>query len=78
MEQAKTRRAWYEPTHRQRLKAFFEKTDWEQVGANKKQPPYLARQLERHMPAAKAKPAADSELLTFAQQPDWSNWTETF
>lgn len=33
--------------------------------------PYLARQLERHTPAAKAKPAADSELFIFAQRPDW-------
>lgn len=71
MEQAETRRAWYEPTHHQRLKAFFEKTDWTQVDANVERLPYLARQLERYTPAAKAKPASDSELFIFAQRPDW-------
>ena len=50
---------------------FFEKTDWAHVDANVERLPYLARQLERHTPAAKAKPAADSELFTFAQRPDW-------
>lgn len=71
MEQAETRRAWYEPTHRQRLNMFFEKTDWARVDANVERLPYLARQLERHTPATKVKPATDCELFTFAQQPDW-------
>lgn len=74
VEQAEeTRRAWYEPTHRQRIKAFFEKVDWEQVDSNLERLPYLARQLERHTPAVKARPAKDSELFLFAQEPDWKD-----
>lgn len=30
LEKSEDRRAWYEPTHAQKLKTFFEKTDWEQ------------------------------------------------
>lgn len=41
------------------------------MDANVERLPWLARQLERHTPAAKGKPASDSELFTFAQQPDW-------
>ena len=33
--------------------------------------PYLARQLKKHTPKIKDKPAADSELFTFARQPNW-------
>ena len=33
--------------------------------------PYLARQLEKHTPAVKDRPAADGELFVFAQAPDW-------
>lgn len=71
MEKAETRRAWYEPTHAQRLKAFFEKIDWEQIDSNVERLPYLARQLEKHTPAAKDKPARDCELFVFAQRSDW-------
>lgn len=33
--------------------------------------PYLAHQLKKNTPKIKPKPAADSELFTFAQAPDW-------
>ena len=33
--------------------------------------PYLARQLKKHTPKIKDKPAADSELFTFAKQQNW-------
>ena len=71
VEQAETRRAWYEPTHAQRLKKFFEEIDWEAVDSNLERLPYLARQLERHTPAVKDRPAGDNELFTFARRPDW-------
>lgn len=71
VERSETRRAWYEPTHAQRLKAFFGKIDWEQVDSNVERLPYLARQLEKHTPALKDKPAKDEELFLFARQPDW-------
>ena len=66
-----TRRAWYEETHQQRIKAFFKKIDWDKVDSNLERLPYLALQLKKHTPAARAKPARDHELFTFAQQPDW-------
>ena len=66
-----TRRAWYEETHQQRIKAFFKKIDWDKVDSNLERLPYLALQLKKHTPAVRAKPARDHELFTFAQQPDW-------
>ena len=68
-----TRRAWYEQTHQQRIKAFFKKIDWDKVDSNLERMPYLALQLEKHTPALKSKPAKDSELFTFAQEPDWKD-----
>ena len=70
-EAEKTRRAWYEPTHQQRIKAFFKKIDWDKVDSNLERMPYLALQLEKHTPAIRYKLAKDSELFTFAQEPDW-------
>ena len=70
-ESEETRRAWYEPTHQQRMKAFFEKIDWDNVDSNLERLPYLALQLGKHTPAIKSKPAKSSELFTFAQEPDW-------
>lgn len=70
-EAEETRRAWHEPTHQQRIKAFFKKIDWDKVDSNLERMPYLALQLEKHTPAIKAKPARDRELFTFAQEPDW-------
>lgn len=72
-ERASTRRAWYEPTHAAKLKAFFDKVDWSQVDSNVERLPYLAHQLKKHTPKLKAIPAQDGELFTFAAQPDWQN-----
>ena len=71
VERSETRRAWYEPTHHQRLNAFFEKVDWNRVDSNLERLPYLAWQLEKHTPSVKSKPVEDSKLFTFAQAPDW-------
>lgn len=70
-EPEEIRRAWYEPTHQQRIKAFFEKIDWDKVDSNLERLPYLALQLGKHTPTIKSKPAKDYELFTFAQEPDW-------
>ena len=70
-ESEDTRHAWYEQTHQQRIKAFFQKIDWGKVDSNLKRLPHLALQLGKHTPANKSKPAKDSELITFAQEPDW-------
>lgn len=70
-EEAETRRAWYEPTHAAKVKAFFKKVDWDEVDSNVERLPYLAQQLKKNTPRIKAKPAKDEELFSFAQQPDW-------
>ena len=71
VEEMETRRAWYEPTHAARVKAFFKKADWSKVDSNVERLPYLAQQLKKDTPRIKAKPARDEELFSFAQQPDW-------
>lgn len=71
VEEAETRRAWYEPTHAAKIKAFFKKVDWDEVDSNVERLPYLAQQLKKNTPRIKAKPARDEELFSFAQQPDW-------
>ena len=72
-EHASTRRAWYEPTHAAKLKAFFGKVDWSQVDSNVERLPYMAHQLKKHTPKLKAIPAQDGELFIFAAQPDWQS-----
>ena len=71
VEEAETRRAWYEPTHAAMVKAFFKTVDWDEVDSNVERLPYLAQQLKKNTPRIKAKPARDEELFSFAQQPDW-------
>ena len=73
IEDAEERRAWYEPTHQQKLKAFFDKTDWEQVDSHVERLPYLALQLKKNTPKIKPRPAEDSELFAFAQKSDWKD-----
>ena len=71
VEEMETRRAWYEPTHAAKVKAFFKKVDWSKVDSNVERLPYLAQQLRKNTPHIKAKPAKDEELFSFARQPDW-------
>ncbi len=70
-EHANERRAWYEPSHAAKLKAFFDKVDWSRVDSNVERLPYLAHQLKKHTPKLKATPAQDGELFSFAAQPNW-------
>ena len=71
-EAVETRRAWYEPTHAAKVKAFFKKVDWDEVDSNVERLPYLAQQLKKNTPRIKARPARDEELFSFAaQHPDW-------
>lgn len=72
-EHAGERRAWYEPTHAAKLKAFFNKVDWSEVDSNVERLPYLAHQLKKHTPKIKAVPARDKELFIFAAQSDWQS-----
>ena len=71
VEEAETRRVWYEPTHAAKVKAFFKKADWSKVDSNVERLPYLAQQLKKNTPHIKAKPAKDEELFSFARHPDW-------
>ena len=71
VEEAETRRAWYEPTHAARVKAFFKKVDWDAVDSNVERLPYLAQQLKKNTPRIKARPVKVEELFSFARQPDW-------
>lgn len=71
VEEMETRRAWYEPTHAARVKAFFKRVDWDEVDSNVERLPYLAQQLKKNTPRIKAKLAKDEELFSFARQPDW-------
>ena len=64
-------RAWYEPSHRERLEAFFAGIDWDQVDSPVERLPWLARQLERNTPKVQEKPAKDGELFVFAQERSW-------
>lgn len=64
-------RAWYQPTHQERIEAFFSGIDWEAVETPVERLPWLARQLERNTPKIQEKPAKDSELFTFAQERNW-------
>ena len=71
VEEMETRRAWYEPTHAAKVKAFFKRVDWSKVDSNVERLPYLAQQLKKNTPRIKARPARDEELFSFAQQPNW-------
>lgn len=71
VEEMETRRAWYEPTHAAKVKAFFKKMDWSKVDSNVERLPYLAQQLKKNAPRIKARPVKDEELFSFARQPDW-------
>ena len=71
VEEMETRRAWYEPTHAAKVKAFFKKVDWSKVDSNVERLPYLAQQLKKSTPHIKANPAKDEDLFSFARQPDW-------
>ncbi len=71
MEKAEERRAWYEPTHKEKIRKFFETTDWSKVESPIDRLPYLAWQLERHTPKIKPRPATDAELFAFAAEEGW-------
>lgn len=73
IEDSEIRREWYEETHRQKIKKFFDETDWDNVSSNVERLPYLARQLGKNTPKIKSKPAKDSELFAFAVKSNWKN-----
>ena len=73
IENAKQRRAWYQPTHEERLKTFFEKTAWDDVRSPVERLPYLAWKLKCNTPVIKAKPATDEELFSFAVEKNWKD-----
>lgn len=68
-----SRRSWYEKKHTDKIKDFLKNTDWSKVDSNVERLPYLAWQMKKHTPNAKAKQAKDSELFSFAVKPDWKD-----
>ena len=66
-------RKWYQPTTAKRVKEFIGKTDWDNVSSNLEKLPYYAYMLDKETLKHKGHPAADGELFTFAQSPDWQN-----
>lgn len=71
IEKQNEHRAWYEKTYDEQFREFFKNTDWSAVSSNLERLPYYAYELKRNTPKAKQKPAPDSEIFTFAQNPDW-------
>lgn len=71
MDSAEEQRKWYEPTAKERLKAYYDGTDWSQVDSNLERLPYLAHQLELHTPKIKARRSRPSQLYTFAAERGW-------
>ena len=64
-------REWYEPTAKEKLDAFFEEIDWDEISSNVEKLPYYARMLEKNTKKLKSKPAADEDLFTFAKKSGW-------
>lgn len=60
----------YEKTHAEKIREYFEKTDWDAVDSNLERLPYLAYQLKRHTPQIKPGKNSPAELYTFAA-PGW-------
>ena len=71
VEEREEKRAWYEQSRNQKIEAFFKKTDWTQTDSYLERLPHMARQLKKCTPKLRTKPATDSELFIFAQNPHW-------
>ena len=73
IEKQNERRSWYEKTSDEQFRAFFKNTDWSAVSSNLERLPLYAYELKRNTPKAKGKAAPDSDIFTFAQNPDWKS-----
>ena len=62
---------WYEKTLKQKLDAYHDSVNWDEVSSNVERLPHLARRLEQNTPKIKPKPAKDHELFTFAGKDGW-------
>ena len=66
-------RKWYQPTTAKRVKEFIDKTNWDSVSSNLEKLPYYAYMLDKETLKHKGHHAADGELFTFAQSPNWQD-----
>lgn len=73
VEGKETKRDRDEPSRKQKTEAFFKKYNWSEMSSNLERLPYLARQLKKHTPKIKNKPAADKKLFKFAQDEHWKD-----
>lgn len=62
---------WYEPTKAQKMAKYFGCTNWDFITSNLEKLPYYAYSMAMQTEKATDKPAKDSELFTFAAEPDW-------
>lgn len=65
--------AWYQPSNKRKMKALIETTDWDSITSNVERMPYLANKLKENTLPIKQKIIPDSELFSFAVNPDWKN-----
>ena len=64
---------WYQPSNKKQMKELLNTTDWDSITSNVERMPYLANKLKDNtVPIAKKK-IPDSELFSFAVQPDWKD-----
>lgn len=62
---------WYEPTKSQKMAKYFGCINWDSITSNLEKLPYYAYSMAKETEKATDKPAKDSELFTFATEPDW-------
>ena len=71
LDSTEAQRKWYEPTAKERLRAYYDRTDWSKVDSNLERLPYLAYQLELHTPKIETRRSRPSQLYTFAAERGW-------
>ncbi len=71
LEKNDGRSEYYEPTPKQKLDAFIKNTDWSKLDSNVERLPYYAYMLKANTPKIKSKNISDSQLFSFAVEPDW-------
>ena len=57
----------------QKLDAYHDSVNWNEVSSNVERLPYLARMLEQNTPKIKPTPASDKELFTFTEKDGWKD-----
>ena len=64
---------WYQPSNKKQMKELLNATDWDSITSNVERMPYLANKLKDNTVPIGKKKIPDSELFSFAVQPDWKD-----